>query len=186
MKHAWISVVVLAACGGSRAAPDTAKPPAPTCVSYEAAKTEEKAVGDRNQANLTRALAEQGLREPDFTADYYDARDDQGQEWQVVDAAGARTLLAPVSYLSCDVSNPWHLAQDGSGAVSALMITPRETTAKTVTICGCESDVPVSCGEARDQPVRWRWAMATTAEWKGPLNVVVDHETLTTTFECRR
>jgi hypothetical protein len=184
MKRTAI-LIVLGACGGSRAATDTAKPPAPACVSYEASKAEEKAVADRNEASFRSALAAQGLEEPDFTADYFEARDDQGQEWQVVDATGAKTLLAPVTYLSCGVSNPWRLAMDGSGGVSALMVTPRETKASTVTICGCQADIPITCGGAAPQPVRWRWAMATTAEWKGPLNIVVDHETLTTAFAGR-
>jgi hypothetical protein len=184
MKRTSILVVV-GACGGSRAGSDTAKPPAPACVSYEASKAEEKAVADRNEANFRRALGEQGLTEPDFPADYFEARDDQGQEWQVVDAAGAKTLLAPVSYLSCGVSNPWRLAMDGSGGVSALMVTPRETKGTTVAICGCQVDIPITCGGAAPQPVRWRWAMATTAAWKGPLNVVVDHESFSTTFAGR-
>ena len=179
-----VLVLVLGACGGSKSS-STPAIAAPACVPYEQAKLEEKAVADRNQAHFERALSEQGLREPDFTADYYDARDDQGQEWQVVDAAGARTLLAPVSYLSCGVSNPWRLAQDGSGGVSALMITPRALPGKMVAICGCQVDIPITCGGAAPQPVRWRWAMATSAAWKGPLAIVVDNESLTTTFAGR-
>lgn len=184
---ALVTVVVapVAACGGKKPSSDPAKPATLACLPYEQVKAEEKAVADRNQASFERALAEQGLREPDFTADYFDARDDQGQEWQVVDAAGARTLLAPVSYLSCGVSNPWRLAQDGSGGVSALMITPRPTTSKTLAICGCQVDIPITCGGAAPQPVRWRWAMSTTSAWKGPLNIVVDHESLSTTFAGR-
>jgi hypothetical protein len=159
----------------------------PRCVSYDEAKLEEKAVAERNEAHFQRALAEQGLREPGFDADYFDARDDQGHEWQVVDAAGARTLLAPPSYMTCgEIANPWRLAQDGSGAVSALVVTPREAAAsKVITICGCQADVPITCGGAAPQPVRWRWAMSPTATWKGPLAIVVDHESVSTTFAGR-
>lgn len=183
--HAALLVAIAATgCGGGKSS-TTPTPAAPTCLPYEQVKLEEKAVAERNEAHFERALAEQGLHEPDFPADYYDARDDQGQEWQVVDAAGARTLLAPVSYLSCGVSNPWRLAQDGSGGVSALMITPRETASKVLTICGCQADIPITCGGAAPQPVRWRWAMSTSAAWKGPLSVVVDHEAISTTFAGR-
>src|SRR5688572_3946605 len=110
---AALAVVSVAACGGGKSS-TTPAPAAPTCVSYEQSKIEEKAIADRNEAAFQRALAEQGLREPDFTADYFDARDDGSHEWQVVDAAGARTLLAPPSYMSCGTTNPWRLAQDGS------------------------------------------------------------------------
>lgn len=61
-------------------------------------KAEEKLVAERNEANFRRALAEQGLRERDGAASH---------EWKLVDAAGSRTLLAPPSYLSCGISNPW-------------------------------------------------------------------------------
>lgn len=177
---------VAAGCGGGGKAPSSATtPPAPACVSYEQAKAEEKAVAERNEAHFRRALAEQGLREPGFTADYFDARGEGSHEWQVVDAAGARTLLAPVSYLACGVSNPWRLAEDGSGGVSALMITPRETASKVIAICGCQADVPITCGGAAPQPVRWRWAMSPSSTWKGPLAIVVDREAVTTTFAGR-
>lgn len=183
--HAALFLAIAATgCGGGRSS-TTPTPAVPACVPYEQAKAEEKAVAERNLASLRRALAEQGMREPDFPADYYDARDDQGIEWQVVDAAAGRTLLAPVSYLSCGVSNPWRLAQDGSGGVSALMITPRETASKVLTICGCQADIPITCGGAAPQPVRWRWAMSTTNAWKGPLSIVVDHEAISTTFAGR-
>jgi hypothetical protein len=177
-------LLVMAACGGGKSS-STPATAAPTCVSYEDAKTEEQAIADRNEASFQRALAEQGLKEPDFPADYFDARDDGSHEWQVVDAAGARTLLAPPSYMACGSSNPWRLAQDGSGNVSALVITPRETSAKVITICGCAGDVPVTCGGAAPRPVRWRWAMSSSATWKGPLAIVVDHEAMTTAFAGR-
>jgi hypothetical protein len=182
----WLLVtVVVSACGGGK--PSTTPAAAtPACISDDQARLEERAVAERNEAHFQRALSEQGLREPDFPADYFDARDDQGQEWQVVDAAGARTLLAPPSYMACGVSKPWRLAQDGSGGVSALVITPRAASAsKVVTICGCEADVPVTCGGAAPRPVRWRWAMASSASWKGPLAIVVDHESVSTTYAGR-
>ncbi len=172
-------------CGGARSS-DTAKVPAPpTCTPHPQVQAEETAVAERNQAAFARALAEQGLREPDFTSDYFDSSDAAGREWQVVDDAEGRTLLAPVSYLSCGVSNPWRLAQDGSGGVSALVISDRPTTTQHLAICGCQVDIPITCGGAAPQPVRWRWRMPASTKWNGPLSVVVDRETLTTSFAGR-
>jgi hypothetical protein len=171
-------------CGGSKPS-STPVAAAPACVSYEDAKREEQAIARRNEASFQRALAEQGLREADFPTDYFDARDDAGHAWQVVDAAAARTLLAPPSYMTCGVSNPWRLAIDGTGGVSALIVTGRETSSKMVTICGCHGDLPVTCGGAGPRPVRWRWAMTTATEWKGPMTIVVDHESMLTSFAGR-
>ncbi len=183
---AALALALAAGCGGGGKATSSTAPAASACVTYAEAQAEEKAVAERNEAHLQRALAEQGLREPAFAADYFDARGrEDGDTWQLVEAAGARTLLAPESYLVCGVSNPWRLAEDGAGGVSALMITSRETASKVVTICGCRADVPITCGGAAPQPVRWRWAMSPSSTWKGPLAIVVDHESMTTAFAGR-
>ncbi len=178
-------IVTAASCGQGPTPAAPATPAGLACTSNDAVKAEATQLAVRNQAAFTRALAEQGLREPSFAADYFEDRDDGSHEWQVVDAAAGRTLLAPLSYLSCGVSNPWRLAQDGSGGVFALLPSERETAHHTRAICGCEADIPVTCGGAAAQPVRWRWALPTATDFKGPLSVVIDHETLTTTFAGR-
>jgi hypothetical protein len=179
-------VVTVAACGGGTPAPaSTASGAATACSSYQEVKAEEQALAERNAAAFTRALAGVGLHQPTFAADYFDGRDDSAHEWQLVKAEGGSTLLAPVSYLTCGVSNPWRLGQDAAGGVFALIVTARETEHHTRAICGCASDLPITCGGAAPRPVRWRWALPTGSEWKGPMAVVVDTETMTTSFAGR-
>ena len=171
MRAAALALVVAAGCGGRTAPGPTAKP-AERCQDFHDIVEREHQLAMRNEAALARALTEANLREATFPVDSFDG---EGGGWEDVEASGRRTLLSPGLESSCGHGTPWRLAVDGEGSVYALMIQQHPVSTQRLLVCGCEADVPVTCGGAMRRE-RWRWTLPAGAAFKGPFSLVVDEE----------
>lgn len=181
--------LALVGCGSGRGS--SARPSGPgvaTCTAYSRVVEQEQAIAAGNAAALTRAVTEANLTEAQLDVDSFAVTGDGGAEslsWQVVEASGHRSLLSPVSLDVCGAGNPWHLALDGRGGVVVLMLQLRQVARHQLTVCGCEVDVPLTCGGAAPQPVRWRWTLPAGLSFAGPLSLVVDDEASARTYAGR-
>lgn len=202
MKRLAIGLGLAVGCGGARA--PSSVPEAPVdrvthdpdgvtvhrdgaCRPWQETVEREHAIAETNALAVTRALAEANLRATDAAIgppDYFPARADEPIGWQVVDASGRRSLLSPPTYRSCG-SVPFTLALDGRGGVVVLMMQQRRVAHHELSVCGCEVDVPITCGGAAPELIHWRWTLPSTLTFAGPQSLVVDLETSQRVFAGR-
>ena len=65
------------------------------------------------------------------------------------------------------------------------MIQNRRVAHHELSVCGCEIDVPITCGGAAPERVRWRWTLPSGLTFQGPTSLVVDNETTQRVFAGR-
>jgi hypothetical protein len=183
---AFVVVVALASCGGAQ----KTTAPAASCVSLEAAQTEDQARTVRNRAALLAAVQGRGLtilelRPREVSIGGGGAGD---YEWRSEPLpAGGTLVYAPLVEVTCGATPELEFVRDASGSVWALVPAPKAVARPDIVACACRSEQQVACASgAAPAPVQVVFDLAADLRFMGALPVEYDFEPVGILFTDRR